>query len=458
MTSFKLIVRNLSWILGVIAFFSVTGCEEDIKPEEVLDDTFLTLRVDEVFQEKACIRLNHDGDQDDFWYCMITQDMEAAASELIQGKLDEALAADGMITGNAGTNKNVTFDGLSPKTEYRVLASRLTPAGKMTGNVAELSFVTLRDPDVFELHPSWEISYKERRASESDPNQETEVLACTVKNAESKDTYIPCLLTKVDFETVYGGSLRACFEDYVEYLNLQHVKWDTKVQAGSCEHLEDRLRHGDYILFMIGVDAEGELTGYYARTDHTLAQETATDAYRRWVGKWTLSGMYGEEKISYQVEISPDENNLYYRMYGWESTSATDYFKTLPQERPVLLYFEKTTGDAYVVSEELDDFADPALAEFYDFFLYGCVEIDYGGEMTEIPVDVPNIRIARMSLTNDNRAVVDPEIFSFDLDGVHYDAPFIYFNYSYTSSLYAGLLPVTEESKVPGISTMILER
>lgn len=458
MTSFNLAVRNLSWILGVIAFFFATGCEDDIRPVEVVDDTVVTLRVDEVFQEKASIRLNHDGAQDDFWYCMITQDMETSAAELVQAQLGEALAAAGTITGNVGTNRNVTFDGLSPKTEYRVLASRITPAGKMTGNVAELNFVTLRDPDVFELHPSWEITYKERRVSESDPNQETEVLACTVKDAESKDTYIPCLLTRTDFETAYGGSLRACFEDYVEYLNLQNVVWEDKVLTGSCEHLEDRLRHGDYILFMIGVDAEGELTGYYARTDHSLTQETATDAYRRWIGKWTLSGTYGEEKISYQVEISPDENNLYYRMYGWESTSATDYFKTLPQERPVLLYFEKTTGDAYVVSEELKDLPDPTLAEFYDFFLYGCVEIDYGGEMTELPIDVSNVRIARMSLTNDNRAVFTPEIFSFDLYGVHYEAPFLYFNYSYTSALYAGLVPVTDESKVPRISTMILER
>lgn len=458
MTSFNLAVRNLSWILGVIAFFSATGCEEDIKPVEVVDDTVLTLRVDEVFQEKACIRLNHDGAQEDFWYCMITQDMETAAAELIQGQLDEALAAAGTITGNAGTNKSMTFDELSPKTEYRVLASRLTPAGKMTGNVAELNFVTLRDPDVFELHPSWEITYKERRVSESDPNYETEVLACTVKDSESKDTYVPCLLTRADFEDAYKSSLRACFEDYVAYLNLQHVKWDEKVLSGSCEHLEDRLRHGDYILFMIGVDAEGGLTGYYARTDYTLAQETASDAYRRWIGKWTLSGTCGDQAISYKVEIVPDENNLYYRMHGWESTSATDYFKDLPQERPVLLYFEKTTGDAYVVSEELEDFEDPTLAEFYDFFLYGCVEIEYGGEMTEVPVDVPNIRIARMSLVGDNRAVFEPETFSFDLGGVHYDAPFIYFNYSYVSVLYAGLVPVTEDSVVPGISTMILVR
>ena len=458
MKSFSPIVRNLSWILGVVVTFCLTACEEDIKPVEIVDDTVVTLRLDEVFQEKAYIRLNHDGAQEDYWYCMITQDVETPAADLLQVQLDNVLAAEGVITGNAGTNKNITFEGLSPKTVYRVLASRISPAGKMTGNVAELNFVTLRDPDVFELHPSWEIVYKERRVAENDINQESEVLVCNVKDQESKDTYIPCLLTKADFENAYKGNLRACFEDYVAYLNLQNVKWGEIVRAASCEHLEDRLRHGDYILFMIGVDAAGELTGYYARTDYTLAQETATDAYRRWVGKWTLTGRCGDQEISYRIEIAPEENNLYYRMSGWESTSATDYFKSLPQDRPILLYFEKSTGDAYVVSEEFPDFEEAALADFYDFFLYGCVEIDYNGAMTEVPVDIPNLRIARMSLTGDNRATFDPEIFSFDLGGVHYDAPFVYFNNSYISSLYAGLVPVTEDSIVPRIDTIKLER
>lgn len=272
------------------------------------------------------------------------------------------------------------------------------------------------------------------------------------------DTYVPCLLLKSDFEASYRGNLRACFEDYVAFRNLQHVKWPNVVTAEACEHLEDRLRHGDYIVFMIGIDAEGELTGWYARLDITIEQEKATDAYRRWIGKWELKGTCGEQNITYQVEIAPDENNLYYRMYGWEADTATDYFADLPSHRPILLYFEKSSGDAYVVSEEIADLEDPTLAEFYDFFVYGCVEIDYYGEMTEVPVDIPNIKIARFSLVNDDRAKVAPEIFSFDLNGVHYEAPFLYFNYSYISLLYQGLVPVTVDSVVPRISTMTLSR
>lgn len=454
----KICWRYLAAMAAVISFCMIafSGCSENLEPDNVEDDVLVTLRLDQVFQEKAYVRLNHDGNQDDFWFYLVTEDLLTDAEDILKECLEAMIEEEGEIVGNIGTNKNITITGLHAKTEYRVLASRILPSGDLTGNIADLTFITLRDLDVFESHPSWSIKYKERRVSESDPNQESEIFACSV--GDSKDTYIPCLLKKADFDKSYGGNLRTCFEDYIAYLNLEHVKWENVVMDEACEHVEDRLRHGDYVLFMIGVDTAGELTGYYSMTECKITQETATDAYRRWVGKWTAIGMYGDKKISYSVEISPDENNLYYRMSGWESTSAADYFSNIPQDLPILLYFEKSSGDVYVVSEAFEDMDDPTMAEFYDFFLYGCIEVDYNGVMTEVPVDVSNLRIAKFSLLGDNLAEVTPERFILDLDGVHYDTPFLYFNYSYTSMLYAGLVPVTTDSVVPRINTMRLER
>jgi len=450
-------VNNLvKFILSTALAVCLSGCTENIEPEISYDEVKVSLRLDQTFQEKAYVRLNHDGAAEDYWYYVVTQDMETEAEAILKASLQFILETEGEIVANVGTNRNITLDGLEPKTSYKVVASRILPDGTPTGNVAELVFTTLRDPDVFESHPSWNISYKERRVSEDDPDTETEVFECAVGGSE--DTYVPCLLSKDDFTRAYGGNLRACFEDYVAFRNLENVKWPNVIKSEPCEYTEDRLRHGEYILFMIGIDDEGGLTGYYSRTDCTIVQEEATDAYRRWVGRWTLSGRCGDQTISYPVEIAPDENNLYYRMYGWESTSADEYFKTLPEQLPLLLYFEKSTGFAYVVSEELADLPDETLAEFYDFYLYGCVEIEYNGAMTEVPVDVANLRIARFSLTDDNHASVLPEVFSFDLNGVHYDAPFLYFNYSYISMMYNALAPVTADSFVPRISTMTLER
>lgn len=441
-------------------FLCTVGCTEKIETEQVEDAVEMSLRVDQVFQEKAYIRLSHNGTQDDCWFYMHTDDLASDAEGLLRSRLDDVLEADGKIVAGTGVNKNLTFTGLEAKTDYRVIAARISPAGEILGNVAELVFRTLRNPDVFELHPSWDIKYKERRVAADDPNNETDIFSCTILDSECTDTYIPCILTKEDFKKDYGENLRACFEDYVEYRNLSNVKWDKVVKSEGCEHVEDRLRHGEYILFMIGVDAEGELTGYYARTDYNLLQETASEDYLKWLGRWTLRGKNEGIDIAYDVEISPDENNLYYRMYGYESLTATDYFKPVPEELPILLYFDKSTGEACVISEQLPDLADQVIADFYDFFLYGNVQVDYygTGEMVTVVVDAPNIKVARFKLTGEKSAVAVPEKFPMELNGVHYDASFLFFNYSYVSLLYPGLVPMTTDAKVPAIDTITLEK
>ena len=445
-------------IFSCAIIFNAVGCIESQDIDgPVGDDVIVSLRVDEVFQTKAYVRLNHDGPAEEYWFHMLTQNLNADAAEILRDSIEKALTPEGSrLMVSQGTNKNLTFDNLAPKTEYRVIASRVLVDGSLVGNVAELTFKTLRDLDVFEVHPEWRIEYKERRVSKDNPDEETEIFSCTV--GDSKDTYVPCLLSRADYKNSYADSLRACLEDYIAFRNSEHVKWDKVVLSEDYEHVEDRLRSGDYILFMVGVDSTGVLTGYYAKEEFEIKQETASDAYLKWIGDWKLTGMCGDQSISYPVKIKAEENNLYYRMYGWESTSCYGYFEELPTALPILLYFEKSTGCAYVVSEELNSLSN--LAGIYYFYLYGCIEIDYEGTMTVMPVDIPNLKVARLTVNEaGNRAYATPERFEFDMNGVHYDAEYVYFSYTYIfPAVYQGLVPVTTDSVVPRIASMVLEK
>lgn len=177
-------LNNLGRIIisavAALVVFGMTGCEETIGSETMPDETVVTLRLDEAFQEKAYIRLNHDGSQDDFWCYLVTQDMQTGAETLMKAHVEGALESTGEIEGNTGTNKNITVNNLEAKTSYRVIAARILPDGSITGNVAELVFTTLRNPDVFEVHPTWEIAYDGRRTASDDLNQESEVFDCSV--------------------------------------------------------------------------------------------------------------------------------------------------------------------------------------------------------------------------------------------------------------------------------------
>ena len=450
MVKFKQIIALAAVVMAV-----VSGCSKDPVSSEVVDNTLVNLRLDDVFQEKVYVRLTHNGDRGDYWYYMITTDLNTDADLLLNERIADDLEDDGELVGNVGVNKNITFDGLAAKTDYRVIASRISPMGEILGNVAELTFVTLRDPDVFEVYPGWQITYKERKLVEN-PYSETEVFECKVTDEGSEETYIPCILTKEDFRSAYGNNLRRCFEDYIAYRNLSNVKWAKEVTSVDSEFLQDRLRHGDYVLFMIGVNESGELTGYYSKTEYTLAQETPSSSFLAWVGNWKLTGMYQGKSVSYDVEIASEENNLYYRMYGWESITTEDYFEAVPEILPIQLFFEKSTGDVYVISEEHPDLDTQALAEFYNFYLFGV--INYNGSLMN--VDIPNLRLARFHLVDSNHATATPEKFIFDSYGEMMEEPFVCFSYIYTSAInnFMTYIPVSTDMKVPSIESIKLER
>lgn len=435
MSPFNRLGRTFLAIASVFMMLILAGCDNKVEPETVTDDTTLTLRVDEVFQEKAYIRLFHDGNQDDFWYYMLTEDFQTDAATLLEDEIARVLAAEGKLKGNVGTNKNILLEGLQPKSEYRIIAARITHAGVITGQVADLVFETERNPDVFEVWPAWNITYKARTIVNDDPDQEKEVFTCAVSDESSDEPYIPCLITKKDFEQAYKSNLRACFEDYVDYCNSLNTKWADEVKVSASEFVQDRLIHDDYILFMIGLDAEGNLTGYYAKSEFTLKQETASDAYKAWLGVWKLTGNTANGSLEYEVEIVPDENNLYYKMYGYEIHTIAG-LEDIPHLRPMKLYFEKKSGDVYVISEELPDIENnQALADFWDFYAYGSVEVVYGDQLTIIPIDIPNLRIARFSLDDASHASAYPTEISIDLYEKHYNTEFVAFNYFYISAL-----------------------
>ena len=122
-------------VIAATAIFTMVGCEEIEGPETAVDETELTLWLDQAFQEKAYIRLNHGGNQEDYWYYMVTEDMLSDAATLLKEHISATLESAGEIVGNTGTNRNITVEDLDAKTSYRIIAARLLSDGSITGNV-----------------------------------------------------------------------------------------------------------------------------------------------------------------------------------------------------------------------------------------------------------------------------------------------------------------------------------
>lgn len=444
-------------VLAVVGLLGAVSCE-DVIDDTIVDNVRLTIRVDEVGQNEVYLRLTHNGENNQYWYCMSpTDNLDAEPREILERTIRNVVREEGNLTARVGVNRSLKFDGLEAHTQYRAIAAIVNDQAEIVGDVAVVTFQTQRDPAVFtDLGATgiWQMSYSKRYTS-GDDDTEYDVFKCEV--ADTAHTFVPMIIKKEDFSNYYGDDHRLFFEDYVASCNEDNVKWSKVIRNKTCEHTQERLRSGDYWMFMIGVNRDGELTGYYAQEEKIFRQEQQTAEFAKWLGLWTLSEITPSSKpIQYNVTITAEENNLYLRMAGWEYSDIMDAAMTeVPFQLPILLYFEKSTGCVYVVSEEMADLPTAAAADMYDFYLYGLVYMDANLSL----INLPNLRLARFAMNDDGRTVtVTPERFTYTEGDKAKSALFESFCYTYIWTLWPELSPITPGVKVISLNNLKMEK
>lgn len=384
----------LKVLIAGIMLSSFAGCEKaPVQGMETADEVSIMLDVDKVNLESVSVRVRHDGAADMLWVYMLTPDLETPAIQLIEEKIAAELQLSGEIVVYTGKNKSVFLSGLLPKSYYRFICASLDPVtGKTAGDVAEIQFRTRRDPSVFEVNDNWSIALGDRVISNVD-QMEYDNFICS----SSDDEYYVMLPIKTsDFEYYYRSDIRSLFEDYVSDFGLQEgdSKWKDIVKEGKSTWSEQRLRSGDWIIFMIGLDQTGELTGLYQKMLLTVEQEAATQEYDRWIGTWTVSDKNGQSL--FDIAIIPSENNMWYYMGGWESTNIYRFDTFDPALMPEL-FFDKASGKLCFVSQYVNTMVTDT--ESLDFYFSGT--FTYGNTYV-LGDEVLNLRMAESVFTNDS--------------------------------------------------------
>ena len=431
----------LKVILAGLLMTSFAACEKTPEPiVETTDQVTIMLDVDKVSLESVNIRVRHEGAADMLWVYMLTSDLQTSAQQLLEEKIAADLQLTGEVVVYTGQNKSIYLSGLKPKSSYRFLCASLDPAsGEALGSVSELQFKTRRDPAVFELNSNWSIKVGDRSINNTD-KMEYDNFICSSSDEES---YVMLPIKKSDFEYYYQSDIRALFEDYLADFGLSvgDSQWKNIVKIGDNICSEQRLRSGDWIIFMIGIDQSGELTGLYQQISFTIEQETATPEYNRWIGTWTVSDKNGLEL--FDIEIIPSENNMWYYMGGWESTNIYQFDTYDPALMPEL-FFDKESGKLCFISQYLNTMVtDTDSIDFYfsGTFIYGNTYV-LGSEVLNyrmaetIFLDTVNYNSARIEGCNFNTQGM-----SFPIESICY----IYYNGSQLSSisLAAPTLPLT---------------
>lgn len=364
------------------------GCEKETEQTTGLaSDVTISLDVDKVTLESASIRIRHESDADMVWAYLLTQDFESDAESLLLDKIDQELELTGEIVAYTGRNKSIVLTDLEPKSYYRFICQALDDVtGKPFGNVATLDFRTRRDPSVFEVNDNWSIERGERSVNPSD-RMEYDNFICS---SEDDETYVVLPIKVSDFEFYYQNDMRALFEDFHADFGLEvgASQWQNVLKEGDITWQEQRLRSSDWIVFMIGIDTDGELSGLYQEYRFTIEQEVASDEYNRWLGQWKV--INGEGVELFDIHILPSENNLWYYLAGWEGDNL--FFDTYDQTLMIETFFNKSNGKMEFISQYVNTMMTDY--ETIDFYFSGTFY--YGGNYV---VDAMNCKMAETSFT-----------------------------------------------------------
>ncbi len=381
------LISFLKALLVGILMLSISGCQQSDPGEGNLTNTGVSilLDVDKLTLESANIRVRHTGDADMAWVYVVTPDLDTPAEELIEEKIESELGFTDEVLAYKGTNKSILVPQLEPKSYYRFICQAIDEqTAKVVGVPSELTFRTRRDPSVFELNENWTITVGERFVNNMD-NQEYDTF---ILNSDDEESYVLVSLKVEDYATYYKSDMQSFFEDYVASYgyDVGDRKWEDIVKTGDMTWSEQRLRSGDWLVFMIGLDSDGELTGYYQKLAHTIVPEVATEEYNRWLGKWEVISNDGIKM--FEIDVLPSENNMWYYLSGWESENVFQ-FDTKDQTLMAELFFDKETGEMCFISQFLNTLVDTSGT--YEFYFSGT--FTYGKTYVLAP-EVLNYRMA----------------------------------------------------------------
>lgn len=379
-------------LLFALSFTAFLGCEkqEDVHVSQK-GEVAIVLDVDQVSLESASIRVRHNGPEDFLWVYMNTSDLESDASSLIASKIAKDLELTGEILASKGQNKSLTMSALEAKSYYRFICSAIDDeTGLPYGKAAEITYRTRRDPSVFERNSSWTISRGDRSLNNQD-KMEYDNFIC---ESDDDQTYVVLTIKDSDFEYYYKSDLRALFEDYQSSFGFEDgsSKWKSVLSSGDIIWPEQRLRSGEWTVYMIGIDSDGELSGLYQEFQFTVEQETATNEYNRWLGTWMVSDKNGDDL--FEIQIIPSENNMWYYMAGWESANIFGFDTYDPALMPEL-FFDKETGNMFFISQYVNTMVSGN--ESVDFYFTGT--FTYGNTYV-LGDEVLNLRMAESSFVN----------------------------------------------------------
>lgn len=244
--------------------------------------------------------------------------------------------------------------------QWLAVAFGVDEQGRLTKDYSSLNFTTVEVE--MKKNTGWSIEYKGR-----DPKTYDDSIVVNQPNGSS---YYVDVVYKGYVKDHFKGSVydffNAMLDNLAKSLPQDAQDFSSLIYRGKTTLLFERLRSGDWTAYAYGVDKFGYLTGSYNTMDFSIAEETPTEEFSRWLGKWEISpdktvydndgNAVNKSEVSYSLEISKSEANVAYIVAGWETKDpdAVQYTSEMKFEAG----FDRNTGNLVFKSYDLGPYND----------------------------------------------------------------------------------------------------
>ena len=184
------------------------------------------------------------------------------------------------------------------------------------------------------------------------------------------------IISQKDYENIYDSDLKKYLEEEEGYIAQDMESLNCSVSelnyvyspATTNTILFDRSRSDEFQYILIGLKANGKLSGDYTQRTVVFEQEVATAEYKKWLGEWLV--LDADCEVGYNIVISQSEANWLYRIDGWEmgKSICTGDGSQMDQEY-IETRFDRATGKMVFFSQYLGGYPDDQWGWLDEYFL-----------------------------------------------------------------------------------------
>lgn len=285
--------------------------------------------------------------------------------------------ADGSFSGTA--------DGLTPNClyYYRAFAGYDDDSYSKCGEVR--TFTSLENPALQEIS-NWQISY-DGRVNHQESDGTVYPLEAFHFKYTGDDYFFISVVTPEAVNYSYDGDIKMFFENQAGLFVSRAKNLGVSVpelsgifdKSGTSTYF-DILIHGNYSAYLIEITEDGTATGRYAKCPCIIVEESPTEGFRRWIGRWRIS----DGSSSLFIDVTSCEANYLYYVNGWETGSGVStqmnssedwFFARYRREDGTISFYGQDIESFY--DKEAGSNADKSFAGRY--FVDGSPYIDVEG-------------------------------------------------------------------------------